>query len=375
MSTKIYVKRGNLSYKERRYIDALKGFLTENPNITIEPAQNYKELEGLWSKYCIEDVDFSEVKNNENNEDMETNNDIKNDEVDLETEKNSNINEQQSIADTDDDDDWDDTGNNSDPFNRDEPIVRDYVKNGSDFPDDKVNLNNVKSSYEEPRTQKAQMRMPGEEDELPPKKEFNTTNNTNKSSNLSEGNSKSINPKYSELSPAEQKKQSKRMAKSIVRIGSGIGSKILEFWGTNGINEEDINEYEKEGLELDLQVASIYEPNQVVSVREFFAQNREMIVNISQFSEEEKEELIDAITDYFVAEKIGPTPRQNLLLTIAEIAGLKVISVWGIKKGVNAVVSELRERNQILKDIRNNQREQEQEYQNTESELNLVKTE
>jgi hypothetical protein len=375
MSTKIYVKRGNLSYKERRYVEALKGYLAENPNITIAPAQNYKELEGLWSKYCIEDVDFSEVKNNDNNESMDTNDDnIENDEVNLETDKNLNTNEQQSSI--DDDDDWDDTGNNSDPFNRDEPIVRDYVKNGSDFPDDKINLNNVKSSYEEPRTQKAQMRMPGEEDELPPKKEFNTTtNNTNKSSNLSDGNSKSINPKYSELSPAEQKKQSKRMAKSIVRIGCAIGSKVLEFWGTNGIKEEDINEYEKEGLELDLQVASIFEPNQVVSVREFFAQNREMIINISQFSEEEKEELVDAITDYFVAEKIGPTPRQNLLLTIGELVGLKVISVWGIKKGVNAVVSELRERNQILKEIRNNQREQEQEYQSTESELNLVKTE
>ena len=60
---KVYLKKGNLNYKERKYISAIEKALTEKglDSSEFNPATNFGELETLYNKYCVQDVEFTEI--------------------------------------------------------------------------------------------------------------------------------------------------------------------------------------------------------------------------------------------------------------------------------------------------------------------------
>ena len=65
MAVKVYVKRGNLNYKERKYIQEITKALEEK-GITgdFEPATNFDDLKRLYDEYCSQDAQIiSETKN------------------------------------------------------------------------------------------------------------------------------------------------------------------------------------------------------------------------------------------------------------------------------------------------------------------------
>ena len=69
---KIYTKRGNKNYKEKRLLKDLEPFIqkrmNEDPNFENQflPATNYLELEKMHQKYIVEDVEIEEetIKSN-----------------------------------------------------------------------------------------------------------------------------------------------------------------------------------------------------------------------------------------------------------------------------------------------------------------------
>ena len=371
---KVYQKRGNLSYKERRYVTqltkVLEKKLEDNPNYTFNVAENVKDLEKLYNEHCIDDVEFTEV----------TDDNMENNEPNLPENENSDdkeITTNQTTTEDNDDYEWDEGQTNSDPFNRDEPIVRDYVY-GSDFPDDKVKAD-TQNTYEEPRTQKAQMRMPGVEepevnnDNTSNKNTSNATNtssnsNNNSSSNTSNNSTNSspkpnnapINPKFNEMSDAQKKKQTGRMAKSIIRLGATIGEKLFEYWGTKGITEEEISDLENQNLiDTDLEVASISDPNALVTIKTFFAEQRILVSDISKISEEERQMLTESLTEVMLEKGIGPTPMQNFLLGLVEVCAIKVLAIYGLQKQNSTIIEQ-------LKDIKTTQVAQFREQQEDE---------
>ena len=351
---KIYLKKGNLSYKERRMVEQLTKSLEQrtklDPNFSIQPAENISDLQKLWTEYCVDEVEYSEVpKGNSEVEPVYSDNNEPIAEKQETTEPTQN-------NDYDEEDDWDDASSNSDPFNRDEPIVRDYVK-GSDFPDDKVKVD-AKNNYDEPRTQRDQMRIPGSEEDI--------QNNTNKtgSNNNSQGNNNSgspknsasggssapMNPKFNEMSDSQKKKQTTRMAKSIVRLVCTLAEKGFEWWGNKGITEEEIAQLEAtDQIDTDLEVMSMIGPGQVVTIKNFFAQQRIAVSEISKISEEEKQMLVESLVEVMIEKGIGPTPMQNLLLNILEVVVVRGLAIYGIQKQNANILAQLIEMKEIQK--------------------------
>jgi len=128
MSIVIYTKKGKRSYKENRLIDKIKPIiekqLDENPELygKFRPATNFDELQKLHDMYTSDDVDFEEIDENDNNKNMaKGKNDFE------ETSDEENLTDSLGLDDDDDDDGYNDF---VDPFNREEPIVRDYVTDG-----------------------------------------------------------------------------------------------------------------------------------------------------------------------------------------------------------------------------------------------------
>jgi hypothetical protein len=381
---RVYQKRGNLNYKERRMVEQLTKVLEEktkaDPNFSFSPAENSKELEQMWTEFCTDEVEFSEIKNSDvepvNVSDEPIENEPNND-----TQKETGTNDFE-----DEDDDWDDTGSNSDPFNRDEPIVRDYVK-GSDFPDD-IKKVDTKSTYAEPRTQRDQMRMPGMEDDAqtnnsskvdPVRIENNNSGSGNQKSSNSGGGSAPMNPKFNEMSDAQKKKQTTRMAKSIVRLVCTLAEKGFEFWGTKGITEDEINNLESnQVIDTDLEVMSMLEPGTLVTIKQFFAQQRMAVAEISKITEDEKQMLTESLVEVMIEKGIGPTPMQNLLLNIAEVILVRGLAIYGIQKQNSNIIQQLTEMKEMQKKQYaeyNDRENQYREYTQQSSETNLTKVE
>jgi len=189
---RVYLKKGNLNFKERRMVSAVESAISKkleaNPDFQYNTATNFNELEALWSEHCTEEVPFTEVPKNESSE------------------PTSDIDETPEIEDTTD------NGNSGvDPFNRDEPIVRDYVK-GTDFPGDKIKQSN-QNVYGEPQTRFDQMQMPDENGDinLPPGSKGQTTNPGNgpmppkPEQKSSSGTKSPVNPAFNDMSESKRK--------------------------------------------------------------------------------------------------------------------------------------------------------------------------
>ena len=74
---KIYKKRGNKNYKERKLLRDLEPYIekrvAEDPNFANEviPATNYNELQQMHQRYIVEDVAFEEKQESNQEETKE----------------------------------------------------------------------------------------------------------------------------------------------------------------------------------------------------------------------------------------------------------------------------------------------------------------
>jgi hypothetical protein len=124
MDIKVYNKRGKLNYREAKIVKdiqvALNKKYANNPEVlqNFRPASNIEELKKLQLEYCITDVDYEEIKTNDN--DME-------DQHKKFKEGIKETVETTEKVDTVASDNLDGNNDFIDPFNDASPIVRDYV--------------------------------------------------------------------------------------------------------------------------------------------------------------------------------------------------------------------------------------------------------
>jgi hypothetical protein len=183
---KLYLKRGNKNYKERKLLDALepimKKRLEQNPEFAKEvvPATNINELQTMYNRYAVEDVQYVETKNESMAKSKKS--DVE-DVVFEESKTGSNV----DFTDNDD-------SSFTDPFNRDNPIVRDYVLGGDSFSESEAPKVDPFATFAEPTNFREAFEIPGSEEEI--------KSNNPQSENKDKQQSEKKKP-LSELSPEE----------------------------------------------------------------------------------------------------------------------------------------------------------------------------
>lgn len=328
---KIYNKRGNLAYKERRVVaqieEAIAKKLKENPNFQFEPANNLDELQQLHSKLCIDDVAFTEIPH-PSSDNAEPNTQEKSPEVP----KSETTEASES------------TENVADPFNRDEAFVRGYVK-GTDFPGDKVENLNPNATFGEPQTSKSAFEMPPENaDEQQPGSSGKSPKNDNKTNEPKSSQAKIVNPNTSEASPSEKRKNTKKMAKVIVLLVTGLWQKGMLFWSTKNVNDMELRRMHESG-EIDMINKIQLPEGDEVTISDFFMSQSASVQEAIEITQEEKDRLTESLTAVMVKKGIEPTDEQMLILDMIEILGIKTLQVYAIKSSLDAVLEQLKIQN------------------------------
>lgn len=317
MAIKVYNRKGNISLKEKAMVreveKALSQLEIEGKPLDFSPANNLAELEDLYNKYAVTDVEFLESKSSKTEEAGSS----------VESFKKSTELEKESAEKV------------IDPFNRDEPIVRDYVLQ-EEFED--ATTQSTKSSFDEPLSFDESFSIPdsetlGSRQPAPEQQGFVEPEQPSAQEPL--------NPNFSDMDSAKQRKKTKRFAKQIVALTCDLLEKGFEWYVMKDITEAKLTEYELNN-EMDLTLLLDLENGQQASVKSFFLSQHEVIRQESKILAEDREDLTDALTEVFLEKGIAPTPMQELLLVGARIAGLQTLKAVGIANSHKSILSQLR---------------------------------
>ena len=335
---KIYSKLGKPSHKEAKMIKAIQSSvekkLAENPNMKFTPASNPEELEKLYREHSSTEVEFEEVKPEENNPtDIEQNH-----KEFREGLEKTVVPKPETMA---NDGDFAFV----DPFNDADPIVRDYVTdNNFDKNPPSNDSSNNKTSFEEPTTFKDAFVMP---------------DSNAKSSNPNDKKEKKeepLNPSYNNQSGGRKKRSNKKFAKYIVEAVCMLAERGFVWWTTKDITEAKIAEYELND-EMDLTLLLTMPNGQQATVKEWFGNQRINAEQLAKFEQAEKDDLAEILAEVLDKKGITPSEEQELLIIAFSMFGKKFMVAWDMKKGINNIIEQ-------LKDIKKNGvSNQQQQYQ------------
>jgi hypothetical protein len=333
--------RGNVDYKLKKLIRELEPIIERkmitDPNFaaSFRPATSPDELHRLHSVHCAETATIlSETKNEPTNlSNMET--ETHNSESNKSSEAASSAQNKTVI----------------DPINEADPIIRDYVlqddayekKSSIPSPDAR---NNDALNFSEPMNFQDAFDIPADDNEDPKignkkeseQKQGPSQNNTQQSAPKKEP----VNPYFDEQSNQNKKKQTKRMAKYIVKVVVTLLEKGFVWWTTKEINEAKLIELELKG-EIDLNILLALSETEQQTAREFFARMCKDAIAGSKVDVDDQEELTDALYEVLIEKGIAPTPMQNLALVGLQIVGAKVLTALGLSAMTNSVLSGLKE--------------------------------
>ena len=349
MAVKVYVKRGNLNYKERKYIQEITKALEEK-GITgdFEPATNFDDLKRLYDEYCSQDAQIiSETKNPK----PTTKEPIK--------ETTTKEVEETLIDDSD----------FVDPFNSGEVIVRDYVVDDSM----KKKAADSKSSFDEPSAD-MKFELPDDSDDENGEEKSTKSSGGGASSSGEKSTKKEksapINPSFDEMPNSAKKKSTKRLAKAIVFATCKLAEFGCVWYVTKDITPDKVAEYDlQKSMDLDLLLS--LDDNQQITVRDWFALQVKNSNDLLKVSEEGKEEMADALYVVLMEKGVALTPTQEAILSF----GVHVILDLGVKayamqQQIKSVLNQLKMmRKDELERAKQEQEEQEQEEKEQETEL------
>lgn len=336
MAIKIYQKRGNLNYKERRMIAEIEEAITKkfgnDPSIEerFSPATNFEQLKELHTRYCVEDVEFQDVKTDNSEEEIKMDS-VMNDDTDLLDEDDNSF---------------------IDPMNREEPIVRDYVMDediSNANPSDKTE-GPIKTSFDEPASFEDAFNIPGQNigqtDKSDSKKENQTLggNNNQQKRPQSTGGMKPqqpFNPDFDDMSNKKKKKSTQRFAKYIVETVCLLAEKGFVWYANKDINEAKLAEYEVSG-EIDLSLIVTLEDGQEATIKQFFSIQCIKAEQLAVISKEEKDDLIDALAEVLMEKGVAPTPTQELMMISLKILGGQAVKLIALKSQTNDLLAQLR---------------------------------
>ena len=297
MSIVIYTKKGKRSYKENRLIDKIKPIiekqLDENPELygKFRPATNFDELQKLHDMYTSDDVDFEEIDENDNNKNMaKGKNDFE------ETSDEENLTDSLGLDDDDDDDGYNDF---VDPFNREEPIVRDYVTDGVSMEPGGDVKNTGQNEFQEPTSFDEAFELDTDGDQLTEKTRSNQSQGKQQQEQRRERpqraeRSEPLNPNFDDMSSGKKKRSTKKFAKYIVETTCMLSEKGFVWYANKEINDSKLTEYELSG-EMDLSLLVTLEDGQEVTVKQFFQVQCLKAEQLAVIDKEEKEDLAEAL--------------------------------------------------------------------------------
>lgn len=339
---KVYNKRGNKNYKEKKLLKDLEPYIqkqmSENPNFEKEfiPATNYSELQKIHSRYVVEEAEVieenqsTEAENKiENKKETKSNMARKNDEVE-DVEFTETVTEPKG-------------GSNSgfiDPFNREEPIVRDYVMDGG-FKDKAASEEPRKTLFEEPTSFDEAFEIP---EDVEGKEEAPKKSSTEPKERPSR-NTEPLNPNFDEMDKGKKKRSTKRFAKYIVEAVSTLSEKGFVWYANQDINDAKLTEYEMTG-EMDLSLLVTLEDGQEVTVKQFFQVQCQKAEMLSKWTDEQKEDLSSALAEVLMEKGVAPTPTQELLLVTMTIIGGQALTLFTLKSQTNSLLNQLRAMNE-----------------------------
>lgn len=336
---KVYVKQGKKGYKEARMISeiekAIEKRLKKDPNFTFEPAQDKDELKALYDKYVVEDTEFEEVP-------AETKSELKTETENIETQHKDF---KKGMEETVKKPETETVGSSEDPFNAEEPNIRDYVLK-DEFPD-KKEMGNNGGSFAEPVTFNESFNIPGDEES--PKQAGVGAESEQKTSDGAAQKSKEkktepINPGFDNMSTKDQNKTTKRLAKAIVFAYCTIVEKTGVWLATKDITEEKLLEYQLSG-EMPAEALEILislDGSTQVTTGEFFEHLRREANSKIKFEKEDQEEMAELLAEVLKKRGIAPTVEQNLIMAVV-MSTLKVgLAAIAISSASKSVVSQLR---------------------------------
>ena len=327
MSVKIYKKRGKMNYREKRMVKELQPIIDrmkeQNPDMDWEPATSEEELKNLHEQYASAEAEY------ETNESVDQN----------ENEENFSASKEE-VEDDYEEDDADDRF--IDPMNREEPLVRDYVmeagenRSGADM--------NTSRNFSEPTTFDEAFEIPDPEEleEKAQSERKNQSKSSNQGAAEKKAKSKPINPDFDTMSTSQKKKKTKRFAHYIVEAVCMLAEKGFVWYANKEISPGKLAEYEVTG-EINLQLLLTVSEDQSMTVKEFFLSQNAAAEELAKYSDEEKADLTEALTEVMLEKGIAPTPMQELALIAASVFGQKALMLMALKQQTNAVLNQLRE--------------------------------
>jgi hypothetical protein len=333
---KIYTKRGLKNYKEKKLLKALEPILeqrmAEDPNFGNQfvPANSYADLQKMYNKYVVEDIETFEEINTE--KDMARKRSTKIEDVEFEDDFDS-VDEQTPAPKS-----GGQSGKSNtfiDPFNREEPIVRDYVmgdeslrKGNDSAPAD------TRSFFKEPTSFEEAFEIPSDE-------EADESPKAVKERRKERVESEPMNPDFDEMNTGKKKRSTKKFAKYIVEAVSVLSEKGFVWYANNDINDAKLAEYEMSG-EMDLSLLVSLEDGQEVSVKQFFQTQCAKAELLAKWTDEQKEDLSSALAEVLMEKGVAPTPTQELLLVTLTIVGGQAMTLFALKSQTNSLLTQLR---------------------------------
>jgi hypothetical protein len=319
MKLKLYNKLGKQNWKEKRFVEGITQKLMEqsetDPSVlqNITPVNSIEELEAWHKRLTAQSVEFEEIPK------------------DPEQSKTNNMSDTEKKP------------KSPDPFNRQEPNVRDYVLKDNFSPDNDTS-SNIKSQYGEPLNFDDAFHIPTDEEIA----QSNAQSNNRPSSSGGGSNSSFNTPRNNgggdEVDPARARRRSKRFAKQIVEMTCMALEIGFVWYCSKDINENKLAEYELSG-EMDLSLLLDMPDGDQMTVKEFFMQQLGGIVEDSKIEKEDREELTDALTEVFIERNIAPKPEWELALCGLAIAGKQTLKAIARSKQINGLIDQLKIQN------------------------------
>jgi len=336
----VYTPTKRKNYKEKRYVRELQEIISKkieaNPELanSFKPAENFEELERMYHLYTSEEAVVESETDTQKQNNMVTE-----EEEEMDNYDGGNSKNQASSADEDSiDKDF------IDPFNREEPIVRDYVLDGGDLADPNTVDFSGKTDFDEPTSFDEAFVLPDENTPPPssggggfgggsPRPEREEREEPREQAR--------INPDFDDMSSAKKKKSTRKFAKYIVEVVCMLSEKGFVWYANKDINEAKLVEYELKG-EMDLSLLLNMPNGQEVTVKQFFQEQCLLAEQLAVIDEESKADLADALAEVLLEKGIAPTPTQELMLVAGKIFVGQAISLLTLKSSTNAVLSQLR---------------------------------
>jgi hypothetical protein len=306
--------------------------LEQNPEFAKEvvPATNINELQTMYNRYAVEDVQYVETKNESMAKSKKS--DVE-DVVFEESKTGSNV----DFTDNDD-------SSFTDPFNRDNPIVRDYVLGGDSFSESEAPKVDPFATFAEPTNFREAFEIPGSEEEI----KSNNPQSENKDKQQSEKkkpSSEPVNPNWDEMNNGKKKRSTKKFAKYIVEAVCMLSERGFVWYANKDINENKLTEYELNG-EMDLTLLITVEGEQEITVKQFFEAQCIRANELAKIPETDKSDLADALAEVMMEKGIGPTPTQELMLITLTIFGRQALVLIELKSQTNGLLNQLRSMNE-----------------------------